>query len=198
MSKRKPEDASGVEKVDIWTEMVYANAVVAGLALLQTKIDEKITSLVRTLCLGAAWQEWRVAYGVQVVREDGTSLTKLQWTDRLEIGKYDPSVQELFQNIQLCEGQRYCLVLSKLHLGLTDPSIRDRADRSFGFYSCLQRYASLYDWPRKPIPPDAAPAAPERGAPAKRPATAPAGGGAGGSRASKLLMNLAALKDLQF
>ena len=187
---------SRVDNVDIiWTEKVDQKGDInSGLS----KIDPRRKVIDILQGFDDDWAQYRFAYGVKVtVNTVRTKLIKLQWvTQRLDRLGYNPSVQELFQHIQLEPEQCYCFVMSKLEVGLRDIRIRDDPfNRDYGFDYCLNRYSALYDWPRAPVPPDAAS---EGGAPAKRPATAPAGGGAGGSRARRAMQYLAALRDLQF
>ena len=185
---------SRVDKLDIWTEKVDENGnITSGLSPHDT--TRKVIDILEGF--SDVWSQYRFAYGVQVFRNRlKTELIKLQWaTPRLDRLGYNPSVQELFQHLQLEQEQRYCFVMSKLEVGLRDIGIRDDHDNAFNFRYCLNRYWPLYVWPRAPVPPDAAS---EDGAPAKRPATAPAGGGAGGSRFRRATQYLAALRDLQF
>ena len=187
---------SSVSRVDIWTEKVDENGnITSGLSPHDT--TRKVIDILEGF--SDVWSQYRFAYGVQVFRNRlKTELIKLQWaTPRLDRLGYNPSVQELFQHIQLEPEQCYCFVMSKLEVGLRDIRIRDdQYNRDYNFNYCLNRYWALYKWPRDPVPPDAAS---EGGAPAKRPATAPAGGdGAGRSRARRALQSLAALRDLQF
>jgi len=190
---RRSEQASGMGlpgssaqfvKVKLWTEKISATGNITVKSFTDVFLSESVRGILRRLCPPSSsptpvtpWSQYRVAYGVRLKEEEGgrlAKLDKLQWAARIARYEYDPSVQELFKDIDLEPDQCYCLVLSRLDVGLKDPSIRDSPGNLSNIYACWVRYSALYVWPRTPRPPDG-----------------------GGSR-RRLEDSLAALQALQF
>lgn len=168
--------------VDIWAERISQNGVIGSHLFKQICAWEKVIDVLESFTIvdQSDLNQYRIAYGVQVLHENGSTLTKLRWCERMSKAGYNPSVLQLFSGIYVEPGQRYCLLISKLADGLRQTEIRDHADNFSNFAFCMHRYSALFEWPREPITPDDPP---ER---------APDGGG---SR-PRLKDSLAALKAL--
>ena len=164
--------------------------------------SEKISALLQKTF--PMWSDCRLAYGVQF-QESGPIL-KLKSATPIS-ATYAPSAQEFFKDTHLTSGDNYYLLISQLHIGLRDFSIRDNPHIAENIRSAVLKYSALFPVVKTHlIPPD-----PRNrpGPSAKRPVdTHPHGGPAhGGSRAkttrdsnaldsNKSLASMSSLLDL--
>ena len=165
--------------------------------------DEKVSTLMTKTPSWWNWKSYRLAYGAQA-RMWG-ALRQLRWARPiLKNGNgYDPTVQELFHDVILRDGESYYLLISKLDVALKSLTNRPKAGQH-NYYAKFEedqmyRLRDLY--PLKPPQNEhAMKDAPERVSPddsafnkriADDSAQRPGEGGAGGMAA--LLQRMTAL-----
>ena len=98
------------------------------------------------------WIDCRLAYGVQ--SQESGLLLKLKWATPIS-DTYDPSAQEFFKDTHLTSGDNYYLLISQLHIGLRDFSIRDNPHIAENIRSAVLKYSVLFPGVKTHlIPPD--------------------------------------------
>ena len=81
------------------------------------------------------WRTYRVAYGVQ---KKWNNPTRLQWAEQITLD-YDPTIEELFRDITLEEGECYFLLISKLDVNNRNiEACKKDVDRA------IKRFPELY------------------------------------------------------
>ena len=104
---------------------------------------EKVSAIYDRTVWWGGWRAYRHAYGIQKGRK---KLIGLKWTPAFT-PEYDPTVQELFKDITLKEGESYFSLFSKL-----DVKLRYDARYSRDIEWAVHRFQDLYmHLPRMPV-----------------------------------------------
>jgi hypothetical protein len=110
---------------------------------------EKVSAIYDRTMMWGGWRTYRHAYGVQKGRDNPIGL---KWTPAFT-PEYDPTVQELFKDINIEEGQSYFSLFSKL-----DVKMRYDETYSSDVERVVHRFQDLYmHLPRIPVSERAAP-----------------------------------------
>ena len=104
---------------------------------------EKVSAIYDRTVWWGGWRAYRHAYGIQKGRDKPIGL---KWTPAFT-PEYDPTVQELFKDITLKEGESYFSLFSKL-----DVKLRYDARYSRDIEWAVHRFQDLYmHLPRIPV-----------------------------------------------
>ena len=105
---------------------------------------EKVSAIYDRTMMWGGWRTYRHAYGIQKKERD--KPTGLKWTPAFT-PEYDPTIEELFKDINLKRGESYFSLFSKLDVNLRyDETYSDR------IMWAVHRFQDLYmQLPRIPV-----------------------------------------------
>ena len=131
---------SDATKANVNMERVDAFGILANTGWNNVSVTQKVSVLCDKTGGWSAWRNYRLAYGVH--SKDGITdrkPTKLKWVGKTIPTEYDPTIEELFKDITLKNGESYYLLFSRL-------DVKNRFQEAYRILveAALYRFQDLY------------------------------------------------------
>ena len=131
---------SDATKANVNMERVDPFGILANTGWNNVSVTQKVSVLCDKTGGWSAWRNYRLAYGVQI--KDGITdrkPTKLKWVGKTIPTEYDPTIEELFKDITLKNGESYYLLFSRL-------DVKNRFQEAYRILveAALYRFQDLY------------------------------------------------------